>query len=342
MAVVWARETARDRGLELQKDGATASRSWIVRVDDPATSLGSIQSECGVAIGDAHPTETDLSCDRVSVRSSDDSGLLYQVTADYSPDASSSGSDGSGGDGSGGGEESEVEGRYKQWGGSSSVASEPVFLDAANNVMTNSAGDPLEGLEAEKAQLHLTLTDYYKFATTNQNNGWLDHAKIYTNAINSDGWNGGDPGQWKCQGCSAKLVIDRGGPNNAPRAYWEVNWDFAFRDKYWALRPWDIGFNELVDDNGEPQPVGGISAGDAYNGEGGGNGGGSGGSGGPCAGGLKRRSIKGQDNKPVRQPVALQNGIAKEPCLRPDELWFDVYTRQAFTPIFGEVFTPRP
>lgn len=338
MAVVWARETARDRSLEVEKEnGGTATRSWLVRVDDPATTLSDIQDAAGVAIGDAHPDEGDLSCERISVRSSDDSGLLYVVSADYAPDAA--GSSGGGGEGSGD-DQSEVDGMYKQWSGSSSVASEPIYQDNNGNVMTNSAGDPLEGLEAEKAQFHLTLTTYY---TSHADNlplrGWVPLAREFTNAVNSDVWNGGQPRQWKCQGCSAKVVSDRLGPGGAVRFYWEVTWDFAFRADYWVLRPWDIGFNELVDDEGVPQPTYGISAGDeSYIGDGS-DGSGSGDDG-PCDGNLQRRAIKGQDGKPVRQPVALQDGVAKAPCLRPSELWFEVYPEQEFTPTFGEVFTP--
>lgn len=323
MAVVWARESARDRSLEIRKeDGGTASRSWLVRVDDPGTSLAEIQAGAGVNISDAHPSDPDLYCQRISVRSSDDSGLLYIVSAEYEPDIDESSSGSGGGSGEG---ESEVEGLREQWGGSSSVGSEPVFTDRDGVIMTNSAGDPLEGLEAEKSQFHLTLTTYYLSHTT-----WRPRAREYTNAVNSNVWNGGMPGQWKCQGMSAKLNVDKGGAGGSVRIYWEVTWDFAYRDDFWRLEPWDIGFNELVDDEGNPQETYGISTGD----------GGGAGEDGPCAGGLKRRAIKGQDGKPVRQPVALQNGVAKEPCLRPSSLLFEIYPEKDFS-VFGEVFTPQ-
>lgn len=324
MAVLWCRETVRDRSLELaKKDGGSGSRSWIARVDDPATSLTDIRAASGVLIGDQHPDDASLVCQTISVKSADDTGMLYSVSADYKPDptqSSDSDEDDPGG----------MDGLVPVWGGSSSVASEPVYLNIAGNTMTNSAGEPLEGLEAEQAQFHLTKTTYY--STHEGGGGWLAHARTYTNSINSDVWNGGQPGQWKCQGCSAKLNIDRQGEQGAARVYWEVSWDFAFRADYWRLTPWDIGFNELCDDEGNPIEVYGVSD----------SGGGGSGEDGACGDGINRRAIRGQDGKPVRQPVALQNGKAKGPGCRPDALLFEIYASQAFGAVFGEVTTPTP
>lgn len=315
MGIVWCRESVRDRGIEIAKDnGGTATRSFLVRVDSPSTSLSSIRDQPGVSIGDGHPDDGSLSCERVAVRASDDSGMLYVVTCSYKPDPVPGSS--------GEGEEGGMDGLTPFWGASSSVSSAPVYKDVDGVVMTNSAGDPLEGLEAERAHFHLTKTEYYI-----SHNDWVAKASDYTNAINGAPWNGGQIGQWKCQGCSAKVNIDRQGAGNAARVYWEVTWDFAFNSDYWRLEPWDIGFNQLVDENGEPVEVYGIGAG-------------SGDADGPCAGGLGRRAILGQDGKPVRQPVALQNGKAKDPCLRPDALLFNVYRERNFG-VFGEVTTPQ-
>lgn len=320
MGIVWCRESVRDRGIEIAKDsGGSASRSFLVRTDDPGTALTSIRDEPGIGIGDAHPDDGGLSCDKVSVRASDDSGLLYVVTFNYKPDPTPGSGDEDEED------EGAIEGLTPTWGATTSVSSAPVWLDSAGNVMTNSAGDPLEGLEAEVAHLHLTKTEYYL------NHGqWLAKARDATNRVNAGAWNGGQAGQWKCQGCSAKLNIDRQGEGNAARVYWEVNWDFAFKEDGWNLKVWDIGFNELVDDEGNPVEVSYISSGAGGGGDPGD---------GPCAGGLGRRAILGQDGKPVRQPVALQNGVAKPPCFRPDELEFEVYPAFDFG-VFGEVNTP--
>lgn len=335
MGIVWCRETVRDRSLDVSgANGGSASRSFLVRVDDPGTSLQTILDEPGVLVGDMHPNQLLLAVDTISVKASDDTGMLYTVTVSYKPKPAP--------EGSGSGEEEQpggLDGLVPVWGGSSGVSSQPVFKDASGTVMTNSAGDPLEGLEAEQATFHLTKTTYY--TSHAGGGGWLAHARQFTNAVNSVAWNGGDEFTWKCQGCSAKLNIDRQG--NSPRVYWEVTWDFAYRAETWLLDVWDIGFNELVDADGDPLEVEGISAGrespQAFVYE---EGGGSGGPAppDPCGEERGRRAIKGADGKPVRQPVALENGVAKPPCERPNNLYFQVYDAQDFGPTFGSVTTP--
>lgn len=324
MAILWCRESVRDRQMEVAKaNGGSASRSFLVRVDDPGESLASVRAQPGVSIGDAFPDDAGLACEKISVRPRDDAGMLYEVSISYSPTESA----GSSGDED---QPGSMDGLVPQWSGSSSVSSEPIYRDANQNVMTNSAGDPLEGLEAEQALFHLTLTQYY--AT---HEGWMPKARQLTNTVNDAAWNGGAEGQWKCQGCSAKVNIDRQGEGGAARVYWEVTWEFAWRYPDWNLHPWDIGFNELVDENGDPVEIEGISSG-SY-----GGGSGSGGNeDGPCADDVGRRAILGRDKKPVRQPVALENGKAKPPCQRPTALDFQIYDRADFMTPFGEVFTP--
>lgn len=337
MAVVWSRETARDRGLSISNEGTNkASRSFLVRVDDPSTSLSSIAADPGVELGDPHPDDITLTCDSIDVRPSDDDGLLYVVSFSYveaEPEEPEEEDPQPGG----------IDGLIPTWGASSSVVSEGIYKDAAGNTMTNSAGDPLEDLQAERAEFRLTLTQYYLSHADTGNEiaqrGWLWRSRNFTNRVNSDNWNGGVYGQWKCQGSSARLQIDKGGAGGTQRIYWEVTWEFAYHPDGWFLRPWDIGFNELVDENGDPVEVGGISTGDGYW-----DGGGSwdqddGGSAGACND-YNRRSIKGVDNKPVRQPVALENGRAKAACERPNALFFEIYEAVEFGPAFGELFTP--
>lgn len=335
MAVVWCRESVGDRSLDKARDnGGSAARSFLVRVDAPSTSLADIAGSPGIDIGDAHPDDAGLRCEAIKASAKDDSGLLYVVSLNYKPNLEAPEMEELEGQGA-----NAVEGLMPYWSASSSVGSQPVWKDVNGVVMTNSAGDPLEGLEAEFADFHLTKTTFFKsHAAVNGDEGWLSLSRQYTNACNNNLWNGGNAGTWKCKGSSAKLTTDNQGPSGARRVYWEVTWEFAFREEGWQLMPWDIGFNELVDEEGNPEPHYGISVGDG--GEDYGSGGGSGGGDDqPCPGGPLRRAIKGQDGKPVRQPVALDAGVAKAPCLRPSALWFQITPFLDFD-IFGEVFTP--
>jgi len=296
MAIVWTRETVKDRVISGKSgDGNVYRRSFLVRTDDPVQSQAEIVNSCGVAFGDPHPDDGACVLQTFDCKPVDDSGLLYSVSFEYSkPDLQDPGEN-----------PGSMPGLTPTWSGSSSVTTGPVFKDVFGDMILNSAGDPLEGLEMEKAEFRLTCTQYFTSHTT-----WVNGAREYTNTTNSAEWNGGAAGEWKCQGSSAKLNIDNS--NQQVVVYWEVTIEFAYRKGGWDLRPWDIGFAQLVDDEGNPSSTG-----------------------------TKRAQIKGQDGKPVRQPVGLDCGGMAVPAGQPPcELFFMVYERKDFMAAFGQVFTP--
>lgn len=298
MAIVSTIENPRERGGSGAKgDGSSWNRSWIVRVDSLAESLVAVRDSTGVAEGSLHPDDGSTVADSWDIKVADGAGLAYSVTWKYKKATADNeeNNDQPGG----------LDGKPPIWGGTSGVTTGPVYKDKNGQMMTNSAGDPLEGLEKEFADEKLTLTQYYL-----SHNTWMPLSREYTNAINNAGWNGGQPRTWKCQGCSKKLNIENN--DSITLVYWEVTWEFAYRKDGWVLRPWDIGFAQLVGDDGVPS----------------------------LAAAKNRAQIKGQDGKPVRQPVALQNGIAKPAGQPPDELEFFVYEELDFMAPFGEVFTP--
>ena len=298
MAVLWSRETNRDAGYNASNDSTTATRSWLVKAD-LGTDAATVAAAAGVSIGDAYPGGGDLEASRIRARASDPSGMLWTVSVEYSKtDPEDEGGD-DGEDGGGG-----VPGKPRIWGGSSSVTTVPIYQDRNGDTITNSAGDPLEGLEAEAAEERLTLTEYYLDHT-----GWMGRAKSYTNSINSGQWNGGPAGTWKCQGCSKKLNIENN--DGGTMIYWEVTWEFAWRADGWQPKPWDIGFHELVDEDGNPDAYGGF-----------------------------RGVIKTASGTGTRQPVALQDGVAKAPGEPPNIINVDYYSELDFGAAFGEVFTP--
>jgi hypothetical protein len=204
----------------------------------------------------------------------------------------------------------DLSGQFKApiWSASSTVSNQAIYTDRFGNTITNSAGDPLEDVTADVAEFRLTLTTFFLSHTQ-----WVGPGRIYTNAINNNVWNGGAPEEWKCQGFSAKLNAEE--ISGSTVIFWEVNIEFAYKAGGWNPRPWDIGFAQRVNDEGVPSSTG-----------------------------TKRAQIKGQDNKPVRQPVALNNnGIAlpagQKPLVINNGNGVDYYLPLDFS-VFGEVYTP--
>lgn len=305
MAVVWADEQPRERsGSGKYKDGSEWKRVFYVRTDELDTSMVDISNAPGIAYMDEHPDDSSTVMDTFDVKVADGTGLLYAVTFNYkkiSPDEKEPPED----------EPGQMDFKPPVWGGSSSVTTGPIqpnadkeLKDKKGTKICNSAGDPLEGLEQEYAEERLTLTQYYASHAT-----WMPLSRQYTNAVNNAEWNGGAIGTWKCQGCSKKLNIEN--KNGATTVYWELTWEFAYRADGWSLKPWDIGFAQRVNEDGEPS-----------------------------AAGTKRAVIKGQDGKGVKQPVALVAGVAKAAGEPPDALEFFVYEEKDFASVFGQVFTP--
>lgn len=299
------RETSRDAGLsgtdQDNKKTFSQTRSWLVQTTSPAADPNLVWAAVGVSLGDRIG---DLKLTKFRVRASDGVGMLWTVTAEYEPSVFED--EGENPEGQPG-----IPGKPSVWGGSSGVSKKARYQDIFDNVMTNSAGDPFEeGCLADTADDRLTLTEYYRSHTE-----WLAQSKQFTNTVNSNVWNGGAELTWKCQGCSKKLNIENTDGNTL--VYWEITWEFAYDAETWLWRPWDIGFNETTNEDGEPQSFG---TGEAAPG---------------------RRTIKGKDGKGVRNPVALNGGVAKAPGLAPDALAFHIYEEKDFS-AFGEVYTPTP
>jgi len=303
MSVEWIRETSRDAEYSGEKGGEfTATRSWLAKTSSPATSPASVAGAAGVSIGDAYPDDGDLKAYRFRVRSSDSSGLLWTVTWEYKPNPGTPAEPPDPQDPEQ--PQEEIPGRPATWGGSSSVTAVPIYKDRNGDVIQNTAGDPLEDVTAEQAEDRLTFTQY-----RTEHTGWMADSRRFTNAVNSIFWNGGEPGTWKCQGCSKKVNFDK--TDQGTEVYWEITWEFAWRRDGWQPKPWNIGFHEL-----SSQDEGGVTIPD----------------------GFRRVPIKG-----ARQPVALdENGEAKPAGEPPDVVEVLWYPEEDFGLTFGEVYTPSP
>lgn len=310
MASVFVREqnSATHSGSKTDT-GPSFTRTFLVRTDC-VENISTVSGYVGIVYGSAHPESADSFMTSFETSVADDSGLLYTVKLNYEPlkpdeqDPEEEPSE----------EPGNVPGlsRRSVWGASSSVSTGPVFQDLALDIISNTAGDPLEGLSREFADFKLTLTQYYL-----TDDEWTGLAATYTNTTNDAEWNGCPVDTWKCQGCSAKLstesIKDEFDVETITK-FWEVSWEFAYRKETWALKVWDVGLSEKMDDTGEPN-----------------------------VNGTGKMNIKGQDGKAVKSPVALHLGIAKlsgdAGWPKPDELSFVIYDSEDFGAVFGEIHT---
>jgi hypothetical protein len=239
MGVVWCRELPRERS-QSGKFGETYTytRAWLVRVDDPSTSLVDITNAAGINYLDEHPDDANCKALEFDTKPTDDTGLIYTYSVKYQvPPINSEGGEDQPG---------YIDGMMKIpiWSASSSITTGPCALG-----INNSAGQPLEGIEQEFAEFRLTKTEYFLTHT-----GWMSDAKTYTNKVNSDSWNGGSARTWKCQGMSAQLQTENSGSGTIN--YWEVTWEFAYRSSTWNCLALDIGFMQKVGSDGVPSASG--------------------------------------------------------------------------------------
>lgn len=310
MASVFVREqnSATHSGAKTET-GPSFTRTFLVRTDC-VENISTVSGYVGIVYGSAHPESVDSFMESFETSVADDSGLLYTVKLNYKPlkpdeqDPEEEPSE----------EPGNIPGLSRQsvWGASSSVSTGPVFQDLALDIISNTAGDPLEGLSREFADFKLTLTQYYL-----TDDEWTGLAATYTNTTNDAQWNGCAIDTWKCQGCSAKLstesIKDEFDVETITK-FWEVSWEFAYRKETWALKVWDVGLSEKMDDTGEPN-----------------------------VNGTGKMNIKGQDGKAVKSPVALHLGISKlsgdAGWPKPDELSFVIYDSEDFGAVFGEIHT---
>ena len=185
------------------------------------------------------------------------------------------------------------------WSGSGSTITIPVFEDKDGGKIVNSAKDPLEGAERESSEFTLNLTKCYPDLS------WSPIAKNQSNTVNSSTWNGSPARTWKVALKSATKKEATSSSADTTQPYWETTWEFSYRAETWDFKPWDVGFNQLVTSDGTPS-----------------------------ASGTKRAAVLGADKKPVKAPVALTSGVAKDAGSAPDALTFKLYKETDFT-VFG-------
>lgn len=266
---------------------------WDVRTDSLTESLVSIVTAPGIGYGAAHPDMSDHKAMEWDLGAADDSGLWWAVSIRYYvPPPNRIIESGTG----------LPAPAWASTGGTGTVAA---YKDKDGAIMKNSAGDPLEGMEAEANEFGWTLTKCYPLSASPS---WDSVARSVANKVNSDTWAGGAVRTWKVnyEGAQKRTIVTQSGSTQTAVQYWEVVYKFRYKEETWDLAPWDIGFNQKVDSSGVPS-----------------------------ASGTERATIVGKDARPVKQPVALSSGVALAPGSAPVALNFRYYKETAFTSVFG-------
>lgn len=288
MAVVAVVETPRGTGVSGKYgESFTFTRKWIIRVDSPATSRVLIARAPGVTFGAAHPDFADHRAMEFDCTEESGDGMMWAIVVRYYIPPFENRPD-------------DATGMPKDvWSAAGSAATIPVYKDKDDNQILNSAGDPLEGAERESTEFVLTLTKFYA------DMGWSAIAQSHTNAVNDATWNGSAARTWKASFRSAQKKEMTNSGSDTTKVYWEVTWEFHYREEKWDYKPWDVGFNQRVGSDGTPSPSGSGKA-----------------------------AILGADKKPVRSPAALSGGVALPAGSPPASLTFKLYREASFS-VFG-------
>lgn len=243
MAVVSYDESFAERAVSGQwRESYKFTRSFYVRVDTLDTDLYEILSAPGINYLDSHPEYSWAVMQDFDVKCCDESGLYYRVVFTYFVLQR---------DG-----ESATTIPPDVWSATGSITTGPATRDKDGSAIVNSAGDAIEGLEMDIAEMRLSLVRCYP------NLSWTGVAYSYTNAVNSAGWNSSPARSWKCHFMSAVKQVEV--RDQTRIAYWQTTWDFVYRAPNWDLRPLNLGLMQKVSGakkvikvDGEPvsQPV---------------------------------------------------------------------------------------
>lgn len=276
---------------------------WVLRSDSPLTSKLEFLGAAPVGWYSSHWEFPDCKAMEFSLSPNGRDGMLWTLSATfYVPPKN---------------KKLTTEGRPEDyWECSGGTSTVPAFMTAQGNPITNSAGDPIEGLEREREELSWTLTKYY------DNDNWKADRLTYAGSVNSDYWAGSPARTWKCYFKGAKKIETQdcdlnsnasgqsegqssGGGQLEKRTFVETAWEFRHEPETWRCMPWDVGFMEIFQQ--------------------------------------QKRAILGVDRKPVKQPVALNsNGTAKAAGDPPDVInngdGVDLYPENEFAGKFGQPF----
>jgi hypothetical protein len=264
---------------------------WRIRVDSPQTNrtdiVAGVTATIGITWGSAHSEFPALKAMEFDLSPATDDAMLWMLTVSfYVPPPGKVVQ-----------ENGIPEDVWERNGGATTV---PAFTDEAGATITNSAKDPLEGLEKEREETSWSLTKYYE-----DQQSLDDDIDAAAGAVNDGAWAGGGEKCWKCyfKGAKKQSISKLDGDDDGGvLEFIESRWEFRLDPGTWKAMPWDVGFMELV--------------------------------------GSQRKAILGNDGKPVKQPVALNaNGTKRSPGQAPSVInngqGVNLYPSANFDAIFG-------
>lgn len=266
----------------------TITERYQIRVDSPVTNKAQIVAATSVGWNTAHHEFPSCVAQEFDLAPVDRSGMLWTLTVKFYPPEPGKIL-----------KANNIPEDYWDMQGGTAVF--PLFVDIAGDTITNSAGDPLEGLEIEKSTATVSLTKMYETDADLKSD-----LVAYVDTVNNATWFGWPAEHVKCvfRGASKKTSQLYANEESDTLLEWiEAKWDFEYKEGGWRSKPWDVGFMELV--SGE------------------------------------RQAVLGDDGKPVQQPVALTSaGAAKPAGEAPDVInggdGVEIYQQADFTTGFGE------
>ena len=117
--------------------------------------------------------------------------------------------------------------------GWSDLADVPAFSNAGQLPASNSAGDPVDGLEEESALVRLTYTNTQVLSPR------FDQLLRYTNTCNNGEFLGGPEYSVRMTGWN--------GEYDQKNNVWTIGIEFLYKPDLWEIQFFDAGFNEVVD-----------------------------------------------------------------------------------------------